>query len=339
MCEDATEQATPLVAQERQNIPRRPRNHSTRSRRYCGTWNSHTSGDFRTAVSGLRQVRYWIAGNERAPTTGQEHVQFYICFLQQTAFTTLHAALPGAHLEVARGTSNENIEYCSKEGNFEEEGQRPLDANDAARLGGMVGGQLERQRWVDAKQAAIEGRWDDIPPDILIRNYNHLHCLRRDNMPRPEDLPDVCGFWIYGPPGYGKSHAARMLFPDFYTKDCSKWWQLYNGEPVALIDDWELSHKVLGHHLKIWGDKYGYIAEIKNHGIYARPRAIIITSNYSIHDVFGDDPQMEAAIRRRYIPILMDEFRMDITQFVRERVETPRQCDYKPLPAANRLFQ
>lgn len=113
----------------------------------------------------------------------------------------------------------------------------------------------------------------------------------------------------------------------FYIKDCSKWWQGYKGEPIIVIDDWEMHHHVLGHHLKIWGDRYGFMAEVKGHGVYARPTMVIITSNYSIEDVFGTGV-MADAIKRRYASIFYDCIRKDIFNYLLDRTCTMAQENF-----------
>ena len=106
--------------------------------------------------------------------------------------------------------------------------------------------------------------------------------------------------WLWGPPGVGKSRSVRITHPNAYFKACNKWWDGYQGEENVIIDDFELDHKCLGHYLKIWGDRYSFVAESKGGAMHIRPKAIVVTSNYSIESVFASDQEMVKAVLRRF---------------------------------------
>ena len=97
--------------------------------------------------------------------------------------------------------------------------------------------------------------------------------------------------WIYGDPGCGKSKWVWDHFADhMYVKGLNKWWDDYENQPIAFIDEFSKSKNVLADHLKIWADRYPFRAETKGSSRVIRPKVIIICSNYSIEQVF-DEPE------------------------------------------------
>jgi len=86
----------------------------------------------------------------------------------------------------------------------------------------------------------------------------------------------------------------------------NKWWESYNGEEVVLIEDVGLSHGWMGDFLKIWGDRYGFRAEIKCDSTVLRPKKIIVTSNYS-PEMLWPDKNVHEPILRRFKLIHLDK--------------------------------
>uniref|UniRef100_UPI004047D77E hypothetical protein n=1 Tax=Flavobacterium sp. TaxID=239 RepID=UPI004047D77E len=105
---------------------------------------------------------------------------------------------------------------------------------------------------------------------------------------------------FYGAPGTGKSKTARWLYPNAYPKMCNKWWDGYQHQPYVIIDDFDVNHSVLGHHLKIWSDHYPFLAEQKGHSLKLRPQIICVTSNYHPSEIWISEPVTCAAICRRF---------------------------------------
>lgn len=261
------------------------------SRYWCFTINNYTEADI-TSISEW-DCNYVIYGKEIGDS-GTPHLQGYLVSKQNKRLTSVKKLHSTAHWEIAKGNSEQNIQYCSKDGQITEHGQRPITKKRS--------GEIEKERWENARKCAKIGDFDSIDPDIYMRCYNTIKTIAKDHMVKPPDAEDVTGLWLFGPPGCGKSRKARTDYPGAYDKMQNKWWDGYQGQDYVILDDFD--SKELGHHLKIWGDRYSFLAETKGGAINIRPKKIIITSNYSI-DHFEWDPDMKQAIRRRFKSIEM----------------------------------
>ncbi len=59
-------------------------------------------------------------------------------------------------------------------------------------------------------------------------------------------------------------------------------------------------HAVLCHHLKRWGDRYPFTAEVKGGIVHnLRPPSVAVTSNYSPGDIWSAEADL-APIERRF---------------------------------------
>jgi hypothetical protein len=114
--------------------------------------------------------------------------------------------------------------------------------------------------------------------------------------------------WLCGGTGTGKSYAARTQYPKAYLKMCNKWWDEYNGQNVALIEDFDKHHTVLIHHMKIWADRYPFLAEVKGSAKRIRPRVIVVTSNYRPEDIWSDEGDLGPILRRFRVIQFTGEF-------------------------------
>lgn len=275
-------------------------------RAFVFTLNNYTDDDIEYLKSwfGNGRVRYLVCSKEVAPMTGTPHLQGYVYLTGRgTTWNALRKKIFGggrAYIAVAKGNSEQNMEYVKKiragdeVANEEvfEYGERPLTQKEK--------GETERERYVRARDLAIKGNLDDIDADIYVRHYNTLKRIRDDARLSSdlENIDELVNEWFYGESGSGKSWTARNRYPDAYLKMCNKWWQGYAGEDVVIIEDFDKRHDVLVHHMKIWSDRYPFICEVKGSGVKIRPNKIIVTSNYHPEQIWHESSDLEPILRR-----------------------------------------
>jgi len=238
-------------------------------------------------------TNYWVIGLETGESN-TPHLQCFFSLKKGLRMSALKALVPRAHLDRANGTAKQASDYCKKDGNFTEGG----DLSQCLQRG-AAGRKSQDQAYAKVIEQAKKRQFDEIEPTLLLRHYSAIKRIAQDHPANPPDAPDVTGHWYYGPPRTGKSATARHENPGFYDKPCNKWWDGYAGQDVVIIDDFDLNHKVLGHHVKRWLDRYSFPAEVKGTTIQIRPIKVIITSNYTPEEIWHEDPTLAAAVRAR----------------------------------------
>lgn len=269
----------------------------SRKRSFVFTLNNPSDTD-EQRIQGIAH-RYLCYGREVAPTTGTRHLQGYICFDNGKTVSAVRRLLTGCHVEIARGSPTQCRDYCTKDADYFEDGQLPIEPAKK--------GELEQQRWRDARTNAIAGELDEIPDQIFVQHFNTIRSIAAHYAPESVSLPEVCGVWLFGTSGTGKTEAVRQRFPGAYCKMPNKWWDGYDVRSrehrVVYLDDVDPQHvRWIPHFLKIWGDKHPFRGEAKGTTLNLRPRVFIVTSQYRIEEM-GFNPEDCAAIARRYVQI------------------------------------
>jgi hypothetical protein len=240
-------------------------------------------------------ARYAILGKETGDQSKNLHLQCYASMLQMYRLKGIKKLVgERAHCEPAKGNEEQNYNYCSKQGDFIEIGQRSEQGrrNDLLEIAKLI------KAGTSLKDVA------EIAPATYIRNYRgiaHYQSLQCE----PYTHDSVRGIWLHGPPGVGKTHHARLFAAskgDVYVKSQNKWFDGYAGEPVILLDDLDCSG--LGHLLKIWADKWSCNGEVKGGTVRLRHRYFIVTSNYTPASLWPDDSAMCQAVKRRFKMII-----------------------------------
>lgn len=280
-----------------------------RSRHWCFTLNNYTEQDENEIfdLAQNKEVKYGIVGREVGEANGTPHLQGYLSFKETKSLkqcVQLFSSNP--HWEMAEGNSLHNQKYCSKEEDYFEWGQRPLTRNEISK----VGGESQIERWDLARLKASEGKFEEIPADIYIRNDNALHRIHMREISKHVTTIDgpLLHEWWYGPSGTGKTQTADAV-PGAYRKDpAERWWDGYNGEETVIIDDFDKYQVKQSGDMKRWLDRYAFQAPVKGGYVLIRPKKIIVTSNYHPSQIWEDEVTRQCILRRvnlQYFPSLI----------------------------------
>jgi len=269
-----------------------------RSLGWCFTINNPTEDD---SLEPLTQAAQYVIAGKEVGENGTPHLQGYAFFKTKKSLKQLKVLLPRAHLEKQKGSFEQAIDYCKKDGDFHEVGISPMSKKRKGECGA--------EYWEDIKKKAKSGDLDQIDPKVFVTHFNTLQKIAATYAPMPPDEENTTGEWLWGPTGTGKSLYARSQNPSLFLKPCNKWWCGYQGEDAVLIEDFDTQHHMLGYFLKIWADRYAFPAEVKGGKINIRPKKIIITSNYHPSDIWGAQLATLDPIQRRFKIIYFDKVR------------------------------
>lgn len=231
---------------------------------------------------------------ELCPSTTRQHIQAFIEFLEGISYNKLKLCpiLKDAHIEGARCPKFAQ-NYCSKEDSRVE---GPFQCGPPYII--------KKPTLKVIRDLVIKGDIETIKRDyfgIYIRSRRAI--LDEISLLQPQETTtNTRGIWIHGNPGVGKTFTVRSMEQGVYTKPPNKWWDSYNNEKIVLADDWdEEQGKWCSHYLKIWTDKYPFIAEIKGGAVRPVYDWFIVTSNLSLDEFCREYTNIKTdAVKRRF---------------------------------------
>lgn len=243
---------------------------------------------------------------------GTPHIQGYVSFFEPKSGEYLKALISRrAHVEPAKGGWKQNARYCSKEGFIICSKNCDPDNDGVASGSGRVTEDVLR-----AAKTMDPWHFEDTFPLIWfhhrakILNVMMDAALRRVEHAWDGDLKKK-NLWLWGRPGIGKSQWANtQLNPLWmYKKSINKWWDGYNlvVHKEVILEDFPQNGQMFAQHLKIWGDRYHFMAECKGSSLTVEPGRffLIVTSNYCIDSCF--EPEDASAIKRRFTEFWVTE--------------------------------
>lgn len=258
----------------------------SRGHHFCFTHNNYLD----TSLEDNVVCSYIIYGKEVAES-GTPHLQGFVSFNSPAQLSTVIKKMLGCHVELCR-TPVAAIAYCKKDGDYTERGTPPISLSQH--------NVKQKEDWKAIREAAEAGDLELVPDHVRVKYCKNLEFIH-SQFSRKRKLDDVetpCNLWLYGPTGCGKSRYARSLTEVFYLKMCNKWWDGYDGQDTVIIEDFDVVHSVLCHHMKIWGDRYPFPVEVKGGTRMIRPHRIIVTSNYAPSDIWMLENDLDPILRR-----------------------------------------
>ena len=173
-----------------------------KSRLWCFT-NFNLDFDYDSLLTTSSAV-YIFCGRETSPTSNRLHDQGLIYFSgQRGSIKGVAKDLGNCHVQICKGNLDQNLDYCSKDGDFREFGIKPS--------------QGKRADLISIKDLIMSGEKSvdqicESTPEIFHQYGRTLNKLEDIHFRSKFRNFMTIGLWIYGPTGCGKSHTAYQGF-------------------------------------------------------------------------------------------------------------------------------
>lgn len=261
-----------------------------RSRGWCFTLNNFEDEH----IERIR-VRYeagnpvYICYGKETGESGTPHLQGYARFRDAIGLSGVRKLLDTAHWEPRKGTEAQAIDYCAKDGDFTEHGERaaPGKRSDIHQF-------LQSVR---SGAGALE--LSESHPVEFVKFHRAAEVLRGQlGVPRQEK---TAVHWYHGPTGTGKSRKAFQENEGAYWKDMSngQWWDGYEQQDCVVFDDMRKDTFKFHELLRLF-DRYPLRIQVKGGYREFNSKKIIVTSCDTPDNMYATrcDEDMQQLMRR-----------------------------------------
>lgn len=292
---------------------------------------------------------YFIAGEEHGEPTpekpeGYHHWQFFFQLEKDRPFGWIVKRIPGVHVEARKGPvlgdvdhpgwpdapgTRGAMDYCMKDGNFEQFGQVIDRPGQGARSDLAIFVE-------DCKTKTDAELWVAHPSNMV--RYNRVPEKVRAAFVTPRTkLTQLV--WIFGPSGSGKTLYVGKYYQDLYNKDHTIWWNNYTGQKHVMMDELNSPDFSYNELLKI-GNKDRLQVQVKGGYVDFVSETFVITSNIEPQQVYQKDfaSNPDALLRRTLFmrarrggphEVLLQRVRWAHGVWVDQGPELSRQTDYE----------
>lgn len=251
---------------------------------------------------------WMVVGKEISPETGTPHLQGACILGKQIAFSTLKTLIGSrCHLESMNGKPEDSLVYCSKEDSA------PFVKGTLPTPGKRNDIHVAAERILAGESIRDLARDVDVGAVAVIKFHKGLTVLRSLVQPKRDAPPKV--IWLHGPTGTGKTRCAfesgtRLAGSDgdvWISSGGLRWFDGYDGQPVAIFDDFRAKDVKFAFLLRIL-DRYPMSVEFKGGFVNWCPKYIFITC--------PDTPELCFATRQQYKPEDINQLKRRITQVI-----------------------
>lgn len=277
------------------------------AKRWCGTWNNYTQDEEEELKRFMEANCEYACYGREVGESGTDHLQFYMRFKKQVHGSYIKKHLTKCHFEVCKGTEIQNINYCFKQNKTYELGEPRAEVCKEREKYQKTKELINDYMSMDYLTFREKHPWEALNMKTKLEQWRIDTLMVKD--PWNGELKDK-NYWIWGPPGTGKSRWARSQCDpsQIYLKAANKWWNGYidNKHKMVLFEDFPNDAKFLGALMKVWADRYTFTAEVKGGALFIEPSnwALIVTANYRMADCF--DPTDYEALERRFTELHFD---------------------------------
>lgn len=257
---------------------------SKQARGWCFTINNYTDQDTESMPN---VPGYVIYGREVAPETGTPHLQGFAYFPNKATFKKVKALFPRAHIEIMKGTAEQAIVYCKKEGNFTEHGEPPSQGKRKDL--DIIKDKIKNNEVVRMRDVTLEAKsLQSIKVAEVLLKY---HEIKRTWKPYVK--------WLHGPTGTGKTRTAMEELGDdvYVAMESNKWWEGYDAHENVLIDDMRKDFCKFHVLLRLL-DRYEFRLENKGGSRQFLAKKIYITSCHHPSSMFDTREDVQQLLRR-----------------------------------------
>lgn len=257
---------------------------------YCFTLNNWTEEEYEK----LKKIPcvYMCMGKE-VGEKGTPHIQGYIHFKNERSFNAVRKLMKRWHIDGCRGSLWDNIDYTSKEGKWEEFGERPK--------------QGKRTDLDGIKEDIMKGKKVDeiiLEKPMIYHQYGRTLNKIEDLVMRKNYRKEMTkGIWYWGETGVGKSHMAFEGFtPEthYVLPNDNGWWDAYTQQDTVIINDFR--GEIPYNQLLNLVDKWPFTVKRRNREpMPFTSKLVIITSSLKPEDIYhnrNDEDKIEQLLRR-----------------------------------------